>query len=616
MFKRFSIPVLFLIACLWLPVGAVEQVVLSKSGKANYKIVSPANASECELFAAQELKKFLFQISKAEFQIVPATKRKAIVVSALNALKKYDQSLKDIVLAEEAYQIFRRKDQIYLVGGSPRSTLYAVYDFLNQLGCHWVAPDYSFYVGTDRNIPVQSELKFDLAKEQLEKPVFKYRKFYVEEGRSHTLESLMQLVDWMPKLRMNTLVFPMDYEGRGEVKWDNWRDQLIPELRKRDMLIEVGGHGYQNFIHATMEDGKLYDQHPEWFGVDDTGVRSKNPHMVLCTSNPDAVKYMYGHVFSYLKSRPEIDIFDFWPPDSERWCRCEHCLALGSETERHVLLVNQVADLLQKDLPEVQLECLAYNRYTTPTLDLTLNKNVLLDFCPIGQNFEYQIYEKGNARNEGYNKDLIAWLKVFQGDISVYSYFRKYAWRSLPNIIPHYMQNDLKYYQKLGVQGISVYSEPGDWFTFGVNHYVFTHLAWNPDIPVNDLIARYAQVLYGESASTVIAVYQELEDIVRFACNIAHTKIKSPEQYDQYLNRVKACRNQVKLSLKKESLDSPFQQNLERLDLMLVYAMKSIHLMRFKALNNKEQTDQSDADIRLFLREHAKQGIFIPHKQL
>jgi hypothetical protein len=177
------------------------------------------------------------------------------------------------------------------------------------------------------------------------------------------------------------------------------------------------------------------------------------------------------------------------------------------------------------------------------------------------------------------------------------------------------MQNDLKYYQELGVRGISVYSEPGDWFTFGVNHYVFTHLAWNPDIPVNDLIARYARVIYGEAGSTAVAVYQELEAIVRFACNIAHTTIKSPEQYDQYLKRVMVCRNQVKVYLNKESTNTPYQQNLERLDLMLVYAMKSIHFMRSKALNNKEQTDQSDADIRLFLREHAQQGIFIPHKQ-
>lgn len=615
MSKRFSITILFLIACLLFSVEAAVQVVLSKSGNADYKIVSPANASECEQFAAQELKRYLFQISNSEFQIVCATKQHSIVVSCISSLKQMKNGIRKLNLSKEAYTIFIKNNTIFLIGGSPASTLYAVYDFLNQLGCQWVAPDYNFYNGTNQTIPVDKELKIDALTRKYETPAFSYRKFYVEEGRSHNPENLKQLIDWMPKLRLNTLVLPIDYEGRGDVKWDNWRDDLVPELQKRGIQIEVGGHGYQNFINVSMEGGRLYEKHPEWFGLSDSGVRSENPRTVICTSNADAIKYLYNNLLNYLKQHPEIDIFDFWPPDSESWCRCDKCMALGSETERHVLLVNHIAELLQEDMPDVLLECLAYNRYTTPTQQITLNKKVLLDFCPIGQNFEYQFFEKGNARNEGYNKDLNAWINVFDGDVSIYSYFRKYAWRSLPNIIPHYMQNELKYYRELGVRGISVYSEPGDWFTYGVNHYVFSQLAWNPDITVNDLIARYSQVVYGEADSTAIAVYQELEDIVRFACNIAHTTIKSPEQYDQYMNRVKACRNQVKLSLNKESANISYRQNLERLDLMLVYVMKSICYMRSKALNDKEQTDQSDADIRLFLKEHAQKGVFIPHKQ-
>lgn len=579
-----------------------ENVVLAEKGLANYTILQPVDASACERFAVDELQRCLSDLSRAGFKVATDCEGKSIVVATVGSL------------AEEAYRIVVKDDKVYLSGGSPRAVLYAVYDFLQRLGCRWVAPDYDFYQGTDRHIPVYDKLNIDLSNHIDESPAFAYRKLYVEEGRTHRMENLKQLIDWMPKVRLNILAFPIDYEGRGVVKWDNWREELIPELEKRSIRIEVGGHGYQNFIHAAMENGSLYEKHPEWFGMDASGQRSKDPHVVICTSNQDAVSYLYINLLDYLKRHPEISIFDFWPPDSEKWCQCEHCRALGNEAERHVILVNQIAKMLRNDLPGVKLECLAYNRYTTPPEYPELDENVLLDFCPIGQSFEYQLYEKGNARNEGYNKDLNAWMKLFQGDVSIYSYFRKYAWRSLPNIIPHYMQKEMMYYRKSGVRGVSVYSEPGDWFTYGVSHYVFAGLAWNPDTVVEPLMRDYADVVYENAGPVVVDIYRELEDIVRFASNIAHTSLKEQKVYDGYAGRVAKCRDRVATVILDKQTDDLTRRNLERLDLMLEYAAKSITFMQTKSSGNEEYTRRLDVEIRSFLKQHATEGIFIPHR--
>lgn len=69
----------------------------------------------------------------------------------------------------------------------------------------------------------------------------------MEEGWSHTVDNLPQLIDWMAKQRLNILVYPYDYVALGLVEWDTWREQLIPELERRDMILEVGGHGYDSF---------------------------------------------------------------------------------------------------------------------------------------------------------------------------------------------------------------------------------------------------------------------------------------------------------------------------------------------------------------------------------
>jgi hypothetical protein len=600
-FFKLILAALFMVP--FLALEAKESRLLAKKGQACYAICRPERATECELFAAGELQRYLYELSHARFDITTVRPKKSIVITTVNSLP------------EEEYRITLQDDTVWLQGGSPRSVLYAVYDFLQRLGCRWVAPAYDFYGGTDRHIPANGQLVFSTPEDTLhESPVFAYRKLYVEEGRTHQTENLKQLIDWMPKVKLNTLVFPIDYEGRGTVKWDNWREELIPELKKRSIQLEVGGHGYQNFIHASMESGTLFEQHPEWFGMEASGQRSRDPRMVICTSNPHAVRYLYANLLNYLKQHPEIEIFDFWPPDSEKWCQCGQCQALGNETERHAMLVNHVARMLRNDLPEVKLECIAYNRYTTPPQHTELDEQVLLDFCPIGQNFEYQLYESGNTRNEGYNKDLSDWTTRFKGDISLYSYYRKYAWRSLPNIIPHYMQNDLKYFRQLGIRGISVYSEPGDWFTYGINHYVFAGLAWNPGITVEALTKNYTDVVYRNAGQAAMDIYTELENIVRYACNIAHTSPKEPQAYDAYAVRVRACRDRITAAVRNRQTENLTRKNLQRLNLILEYAEKSIALMHAKSLNDEAQINQLNTEIRSFLQKHTAEGISIPYK--
>src|SRR3954469_20863495 len=105
------------------------------------------------------------------------------------------------------------------------TTLADSYRMLENAGVRFLAPQFDFYHGSAEFIPKQLILQPPRRAE----PKLKFRKLYVEEGHSHTTENLKQLIDWMPKARYNTLVVPMDYQGRGRVKWDNWREALTPE---------------------------------------------------------------------------------------------------------------------------------------------------------------------------------------------------------------------------------------------------------------------------------------------------------------------------------------------------------------------------------------------------
>ena len=561
-------------------------------------IAVPAKPSAAESLAASEIASYVEAMSGAKLEIVETDKPPAgsIVLS-----RKPDG------LGEEGYSISIADGRLYVTGARDRSVLYAAYDLLGRLGCRWLAPKYEFYGDQAEIVPKKDRLVIELDGPIVEQPKLKFRKLYVEEGHSQTAENLLQMIEWMSKSRENTLVTPTDYQGQGRVRWDNFRKALTPELRKRDIGIEVGGHGYQNFINAEMPEVKA---HPEWLGLDATGTRSEAHGRVFCSSNPDAVSYLTGNVVAYLKSHPEIDIFDFWPPDGSKWCECEACAKLGTPADRQSRLVAQVITEARKQGIKARFECIAYAVYTQPPVNPPMDKSVLIDFCPIGQCFEVQIYDPSSEKNATYADAIRAWKKSFTGDLSIYSYYRKYAWESRPIIIPHYMQADIKWYAGIGAAGISSYSEPGDWLTYELNHYTMARLAWNPDADVDAIISEFCVSRFGKLASSVGKLYTALEDTTRHGCLIPGTSLKKPAELEGYIKRLSAAKD----ALASEAAgDASVAALLDSTD----YALKDLAL-RKQISEGGSTADRSKMveELVAFLDAHSGQGVFLNQRRL
>jgi len=293
--------------------AAAPEVVVVAGGKSAFRIGLEADAVETERFAAAELQKYLKAMSGVMLPIIQATGRERNLI-LIRAMERPVVPRVPIPPKEDSFLIRVGPGGIRLIGQTPRAALYAVYAFLEQVGCRWFAPGYEFYrpIGSEE-IPRKTRVAVPVQNLR-EAPLFLYRKKYVEEGHSHTTENLKQLIDWMAKARMNVFNCPVDYGHRGRVVWDNWRKEIAPECRKRGIIIEVGGHGYQNYLRQE----EHFDRHPDWFGMID-GRRSRSPNLVFNTANPEAMDALAAEVVRYLKARPEIRIFDLWPPDGARW---------------------------------------------------------------------------------------------------------------------------------------------------------------------------------------------------------------------------------------------------------------------------------------------------------
>ena len=118
---------------------AVQALTIAENGQAQAVIAVAAGAPLPEQHAAQELARFLNQITGAEFAVQnqSAEDRPCLLVGA-DMARTADLQFKPEELGQDGIVIRTVGNKVILAGGYPRGTLYAVYTFLEeQLGCRW-----------------------------------------------------------------------------------------------------------------------------------------------------------------------------------------------------------------------------------------------------------------------------------------------------------------------------------------------------------------------------------------------------------------------------------------------------------------------------------------------
>lgn len=504
-----------------------QPLPLTKAG-VGLPIVTSSSPSPVDQFAAGELARYLAKMTGATFSVHPSGKTPAqAIVLGRAQVELIDPGFSTQQLGDDGFILRRSGGRILIAGAGDRGTLYGVYELLEKLGCRWFAPNFAFYGAATGELvphiahPVVAELNI------AQRPSFKWRKLYIEEGRSHTPQELKQMVDWMAKARMNVLDCPIDYQHQHHTEWDNFREALIPELRKRGILIEVGGHGYPNFLPPE----KYFAAHPDWFGMRDH-KRTADPRVVFSTANKDAVDTFVSNISSYLRAHPEIDVLDVWPPDSAVWSEAPEDLALGSPSERQILLLSYVLQQLQPGFPKLKLQFIAYETYTVPPLAHQPSPGIFMDFCPINRSFEDPLYASSNPQSQEYFHNLQSWLDgvMSPSEISIYSYITKYAWRSLPILIPHLIVDEIRRFHQMGVGGFATYSEPGNWATFELDHYIVARALWDSQLNVAHELEDYTSHRYGSAGPAVLSYLQIVEDVAPHATGIPGTQLTIEKQ--------------------------------------------------------------------------------------
>jgi Domain of unknown function (DUF4838)/Glycosyl hydrolase family 67 N-terminus len=435
-------------------------------GKPRASIILPKDAPAELARAAKELQTYVEKTSGAVLRIrtedgqpgEPVEIR--LAVNPLGAKRGGDPN-KEIV-HEDGYAIRSGGAAITIMGGSPRGTLYGVYDFIERaLGVRWFMPTET---GEDilksKSIPV-------------------------------------------PEL---AIVKNPAFPSVGGFTWAGSPGAADWELRMR---VKVGkavtfGHNWYNIHRLSKE---TLEADPEMFALV-SGQRGRSSQ--LCSSNPKVVQVTVEAARRHFKANPEAPLFSISPNDGPGWCECERCRNIDalygitdfSLADRFVHYANQVLEELEKTNPGKQVGVYAYAEHTSPPKRArpkpgyaTALTHMPWEFCHV-----HPVDDPACPSNQRYLGYLKGWSNLTR-HLGVYEYYGHFFFFG-PWPIVHSIRADIPRYKELKVERF-ISETQQNWANQGLNFYVAAKLVADPTVDVDALLAEYFSRFYGKAGGAM-----------------------------------------------------------------------------------------------------------------
>ncbi|HLQ36911.1 MAG TPA: DUF4838 domain-containing protein [Planctomycetota bacterium] len=451
--------------------GATEtarQPVLAEHGRSEFTIVIAASASPPVRYAAEELQRWLAEITGASLPIAtdaaPAPER-ALLVGASRATAAL--GVETGKLGAEQYLLRTVGTRLLIAGGEPRGTLYGVYGLCqDHFGCRWFTP-------AVRRIPKAERLALPVL-DETQAPAFEYRDVLIHDCHD---------ADWAARNRLVSTHAGLDAR-------------------------HGGGKVYCGFVHTFAEllpPARHFAAHPEYYSQVD-GVRTADAQ--LCCTNDDVVRLVTEGVRQRLRDHAEAQIVSVSQNDCFGSCQCARCQQLsadeGSPMAPVLQLCNRVADAIAVEFPDRLIDTLAYQWSRHPPKTLRPRPNVIVRLCSIECCFAHPFEGCGLQANRDFVADLRAWAKVCDR-LWVWDYTTDFAHYLLPFPNLDSLAPNVRLLAENHVTGIFAegdYSSPHGEFQ-DLRGYVLARCLWDPRTDGRRARDEFLDGVYGPAAPPI-----------------------------------------------------------------------------------------------------------------
>ena len=570
-------------------------------------VVIPSCATSRELFAAEELKKYLYLMMDVDASITSVHKKDniSIIIGGPHrntAASEYISAdiFNKLVPGPEGVMVKTIDDNCLLIAGSEgdkeRGTIYAVYDFL-ECFCECSLSAYSHPdVDAGEYVPRLTELVLDDVEHIVCKATSTMRGACVQysDCAGNPLRDLnIPFFDFLSKNRYNLFsTWASVYETMMDAG-------LIDELSKRGIGVEVGHHDASDIFMPA--DGnkyfpeKYYETHPEFFRLLEDGTRfHPTDHwgqMILCYRNPELIEVFSNNIIEWLSYNKDLVSLSLPPHDgSNPQCCCPLCKD-HSKTENYCYFVNEVAKRVSKVYPEIKISLLIYvDIWECP-------ENI--ELCPAVNVWESTWGPDGLrcvGKPDGsallgtpFHDNLLNWQKT-GAKISYYEYYMG-VYQERQRYIPmaDEVQAIWKGFVRDNVFGATTQIECFHLWNHIFNFYTYGRTAYNCELSMDDNLNNFTKI-FGNGAPYICDAIHKAEECLDGQVQLKYCGLYLMENidkdyiydcYEKALSHAETprARNNIRLmrmAFRYADLETQ-QENAESMAYQVIREYKNIH---------------------------------------
>ncbi|MCX8090564.1 MAG: DUF4838 domain-containing protein [Verrucomicrobiae bacterium] len=463
---------------------SAQRLTLARAGRSDYVIVIASNAPPATRFAAEELQRFLGEMSSATLPVrtdAAAPAARQILVGDSAHLRALGGVVDFAALGREGYVLRTVGPHLVIAGGEPRGTLYGVYGLLeDHLGCRWFTPQVS-------HIPRRDTVRLGPLNET-RVPVLEYREPFTADCFDGT---------WCARNRVNSSAASLEAHHGGKVRF-----------------------GAGLFVHTfdtLVPPEKYFDAHPEYFS-EVNGVRVRERTQLCCT-HEEVVRLCTEAMRDRMRADPEAEVYSLSQNDWANYCTCPRCAALAEREESQMApvlqLVNRVAEALEAEFPDKAIETLAYQWTRKAPKTIRPRRNVIVRLCTIECCFMHPLATCDSPANAAFRRDIADWARVADR-LWVWDYVTSFSHYLVPFPNLRVRDDNIRFFVAHNVRGIfeqDVYNTLHGELS-ALSGYLNAKLLWNPAYDEERAINEFLRGVYGAAARPIRRYLDLLHDTV------------------------------------------------------------------------------------------------------